>query len=324
MLDELVFRSDDVPAPDRFGYWAELLGRTHAPMELRSDYADDFRASQRVLGLGAVTMWTATFQPLVFRRTPKLIRQSDPEAYHLSLVLRGAGGGVWKHRETEYKPHGLLINSTSLTNDVHSTEDLGTTLALEIPKAVLPLPRSAVGRIVGAPVSTQEGIGALLARLLTQLSADTTAYQPADGPRLGTVFTDLVAALFAHVLDADDSLPSETHRRTLTLRIQAFIREHLHDPHLAPATIAAAHHISTSYLHRLFRDEEITVAAWIRRLRLEAARRDLADPALRAARIHTIATRWGFPRATDFSRAYRAAYGTTPQEHRQQAFHGHG
>ncbi|MEU9483032.1 helix-turn-helix domain-containing protein [Streptomyces decoyicus] len=323
MLDEMVFRSDDVPVADRFDYWAELLGRTHAPMELRSDYADDFRASQRVLDLGAVTAWRAVFQPVVFRRTPKLIRQSDPETYHLCLVVRGTGSCVWRHRETQYKPHDLFINSSTLPNDVHSTGDPVTTVALDIPKALMPLPRDVTRRIVGVPVSTREGMGALLARFLTQLSADPAAYQPSDGPRLGTVLTDLVGALFAHLLEAGDCLPPETHRRTLTLRIQAFIREHLHDPQLTPASIAAAHHISTSYLHRLFRDEDATVAEWIRRRRLEAARRDLTDPALHATPIQTIAARWGFPRATDFSRAYRAAYGTTPKDHRHQALHRH-
>ncbi|WP_431043666.1 helix-turn-helix domain-containing protein [Streptomyces sp. P1-3] len=324
MLDEMVFRSDDVPAADRFDYWAELLARTHAPMGLRSDHAADFRASQGVLDLGAVTVWSGTFQPLVFLRTPKLIRQSDPEVYHLSLVVRGGGVGVWRHRETEYKPHDLFINSSSLPNDVHSTGDPVQTVALEVPKALLPLPRDMAGRIVGAPMSARDGMGALLAGFLTQLTEDTAAYQPSDGPRLGTVLTDLVAALFAHILEAGDRLPPETHRRALTLRIQAFIREHLRDPHLTPGSIAAAHHISTSYLHRLFQDEDTTVAAWIRRLRLEAARRDLADPALRTVPIHAIAARWGFARATDFSRTHRAAYGTTPKDHRHQALHSHG
>ncbi|MFH8573759.1 helix-turn-helix domain-containing protein [Streptomyces sp. NPDC017993] len=323
MLNEMVFRSDDVPRPDRFDYFAELLGRTHAPMELRSDYADDFRASQRVLDLGAASVWSFTFQPLVFRRTPKLIRQSDPETYHLSLVLRGTGAGVWSQRETQYKPFDLFINSSSLPNDVHSAEALASTVALEIPKALVPLPRDVARRIVGAPVSAQEGMGALLARFLTQLTEDTTLYQPTDGPRLGTVLTDLTTALFAHLLEAGNCLPPETHRRTLTLRIQAFIREHLHDPHLTPATVAAAHHISTSYLHRLFQGEDATVAAWIRRLRLEAAHRDLTDPALQTLSIHAIATRWGFPRPTDFSRAYRTTYGTTPKDHRHQALHNH-
>ncbi|GGU81527.1 AraC family transcriptional regulator [Streptomyces filipinensis] len=319
MLDEMVFRSEDVCAADRFDYWTELLGRTHAPMELCSDHAGDFRASQRVLDLGAVTVWSATFQPLVFRRTPKLIRQSDPEAYHLSLVVSGTGAGVWRHRETEYKPYDLFINSSSLPNDVYSIGDPVQTVALEVPKALLPLSRDMAGRIVGAPVSARDGMGALLAQFLTRLVADPSAYRPSDRPRLASIATPLVAALFAHLLDAGDRLPPETHRRALLLRIQAFVREHLHDRHLTPSTIAAAHHISTSYLHRLFQDEDATVAAWIRRLRLEAARRDLADPALRLVPIHAIAARWGFPRAADFSRAYRAAYGTTPRDHRHQA-----
>ncbi|MGX7759769.1 helix-turn-helix domain-containing protein [Streptomyces angustmyceticus] len=323
MLDETVFRSEDVPAADRFDYWTEMLGRAHAPMELRSPHADDFRGSQRVLDLGAVTAWRAVFQPVVFRRTPKLIRQSDPETYHLCLVVRGTGSCVWRHRETRYGPDDLFINSSTLPNDVHSTGDPVTTVALEIPKALVPLPRDLTRRIVGVPVSTREGMGALLARFLTQLTTDTAAYQPSDGPRLGTVLTELVGALFAHTLEAGRCLPPETHRRTLVLRIQAFIRDNLHDPHLTPSAIAAAHHLSTSYLHRLFRDEGATVAEWIRRRRLEAARRDLADPALRAVPIQAIAARWGFPRATDFSRAHRAAYGTTPKEHRRQAFHGH-
>nr|WP_245689657.1 helix-turn-helix domain-containing protein [Streptomyces chattanoogensis] len=313
----MVFRSEDVAAADRFDYWVELFGRTHAPMELRSEYADDFWASQRVLDLGAVTVWSGTFQPLVFRRTPKLIRQSDPETYHLSLVVSGTGGGVWRHRETEYKPHDLLISSSSLPNDVHSTGDPAV-VGMEVPKALLPLPRDMADRAIGTPASTQEGVGALLAQFVTRLTADTAPYQPSDGPRLGAVLTDLVAALFAHLLEAGDCLPPETHQRTLTLRIKGFVQEHLHDPQLTPASIAAAHHISTSYLHRLFEDEDATVAAWIRRLRLEAARRDLTDPALHATPVHAIAARWGFLRATDFSRAYRTAYGTTPTDHRHQ------
>ncbi|WP_431043597.1 helix-turn-helix domain-containing protein [Streptomyces sp. P1-3] len=321
MLDKMVFRSDDLAAADRFDHRSELSGRTHAPMELCSDHADDFRAAQGVLDLGAVTVRSARFQPLVFRRTPKLIRQSDPEVYHLSLVVRGGGAGVWRHRETQYVPDDLFINSSPLPNDVHSTGDPVQTVALEVPKALLPLPRDMAGRVVGATVSARDGMGALLAGFLTHLIADPTAYRPADRPRLAAIVTDLVAALFAHILEAGDRLPPENHRRALTLRIQAFIREHLHDPHLTPATIAAAHHISTSYLHRLFQDEDATVAAWIRRLRLEAARRDLADPALRTIPIHAIAARWGFPRAADFSRAHRAAYGTTPKDHRHQALH---
>nr|WP_316728251.1 helix-turn-helix transcriptional regulator [Streptomyces sp. 11x1] len=82
--------------------------------------------------------------------------------------------------------------------------------------------------------------------------------------------------------------------------------------------IAAAHHISLSYLHRLFQQDSPgeTVAAWIRAQRLEGARRDLADPALAATPVHTIAARWGMPRPSDFTRAFRWAYGVSPTGYR--------
>ncbi|PYC79541.1 hypothetical protein C7C46_14400 [Streptomyces tateyamensis] len=107
-------------------------------------------------------------------------------------------------------------------------------------------------------------------------------------------------------------------------RPAAFIQRNLHDPELSPSAIAGAHHISVSYLHRLFTQESQgeTVAAWIRRQRLEKARRDLADPALCTLPVHAVAARWGIPRAADFSRGFRAAYGLSPTEHRQRALSG--
>ncbi|WP_432001453.1 helix-turn-helix domain-containing protein [Streptomyces sioyaensis] len=55
---------------------------------------------------------------------------------------------------------------------------------------------------------------------------------------------------------------------------------------------------------------------------LEGARRDLTDPARHRTPVHAIAARWGYHRATDFSRAYRVAYGIAPREHRRRAVAG--
>ncbi|MFJ9414873.1 helix-turn-helix domain-containing protein [Streptomyces sp. NPDC101227] len=318
MLGEEVFRTEAVPAAERLAYWAERMAQTHAPLSLSSDHARDFRASQRVLDLGAVSMWPATIQQVVYRRTPKLIRQSDPDVYHLSLVVDGTGIGRWDDQEVVYRPSDLAINDSARPWEICSGAAPVTSVGLEVPKALLPLPRNMAGHTVPRWAPAREGIGALLAQFLTQLCADTTPYQPSDGPRLGTVLTDLVAALFAQTLETGDALVPEARRRTLILRIKHFIQEHLHDPGLTPADVAAAHHISISYLHGLFQDEEATVAAWIRLRRLEAARRNLTDPALRTTPIHAIATRWGFPRAGCFTRAFRAAYGVPPSDYRHQ------
>ncbi|MFH9227819.1 helix-turn-helix domain-containing protein [Streptomyces lydicus] len=320
MLNEMVFRSDDVPAGDRLEYWAERVGATHAPVHLSSDRAHDFRAHQRVLDLGAVSLWPATFQQLVIRRTPKLIRQSDPERFHLALVARGSGVGTWDDCEAVYRASDLHLNDSSIPWQIRSGSDTpATALGLEVPKSLVPLPRGMTSRMLPRRLPAEEGVGALLAQFLTQVCRDSTAYQPSDGPRLGRVLIDLVTALFAHLFETGNILPADTHRRVLVLRLKRFIEEHLHDPDLTPATLAAAHHISTSYLHRLFQDEEATVAAWIRRRRLEAARRDLADPVLHTTPVHAIAARWGFPQAADFTRAFRRAYGTPPRDFRRRA-----
>lgn len=105
----------------------------------------------------------------------------------------------------------------------------------------------------------------------------------------------------------------------MRMRIGEFIRRRLGDPGLSPATIAAAHQISLRTLHRLFQQQGTTVAARIRRERLERCRADLSDPLMRSRSIHAIAADWGFTRPADFTRSFRAAYGLTPSDFRHIA-----
>ncbi|MFD3498097.1 AraC family transcriptional regulator [Streptomyces sp. NPDC058676] len=300
------------------------MGRTHAPLQLSSDRAADYRGHQRLIGLGDVTVWPATFDSLVFRRTPKLVRQSDPEAYHLSLLLRGEGRASWGRQEVTYRNSDIHINTSSRSWDVCTGSEPVTIVGVELPQVLVSLPAGRAEQAVGRQISGREGIGALLSQFLVQLVSDTGRYQPQDAPRLGTVVADLVTAVLAHTLDADLLMPPETHSRTLVLRIKAFIRRHLGEAELTPAQIAAAHHISRSHLYRLFQAEGVSVAAYIRDQRLANARRDLADPALRAMPIHAVAARWGFPRPPDFTRAFRTVYGIPPSELRRTDADGGG
>ncbi|MER5433274.1 AraC family transcriptional regulator [Streptomyces sp. NPDC002588] len=319
MLQESVFRTMDIPPRDRFDAWVQRMGSTHAPMRLSTDHTADYRGHQRVIGLGDVTVWPATMDPLTFHRTAKLVRQSDPETYHLSLLLKGEGAAVWGRQQAIYRINDFHTNSSSRSWEVATGPDPVTIVGVEIPRALVCVPGDRVDRVLGGLLSGREGTGALLAQFLRQLIADTAPYRPADAPRLGTVVADLVTAAFAHAVDADRSVPPETRSRTLVLHIKAYVRRHLGDPDLTPARIAAIHHISRSYLYRLFQQEGIGIAAHIRDQRLARARRDLTDPALRDLPIHAVAARWGFPRPAEFTRAFRTAYGAPPSELRERA-----
>jgi AraC-like DNA-binding protein len=318
MLSETVFRSEDLPRAERFDAWQDLLSRTHAPMRLRSDHAGDFRAHQRLIALGEVTLWPATFQQLVFLRTPKLIRQSDPEYCHISLVLRGGAVVTWGREQSEYGTHDIFVNDSSRPYEISTAAGTIETIGIEVPKAQLGLSWGRAQQVIGHPIPGRQGVGALLAQFVTQVSADSGAYGPADALRLSGILGDLATALIAGVTDAEPALQPETRNLTLALGVKAFIRRNLHDPELTPATVAAAHYISISHLHRLFRTEGTTVASFIRDQRLRAARQDLADEALAATPVHLIAARWGFRDHATFTRAFRAAYGAAPTDYRHR------
>ncbi|MFD7105906.1 AraC-like ligand-binding domain-containing protein [Streptomyces celluloflavus] len=323
MLKETVFRSEELPAADRFEVWRELIGHTHAPVEVASEFSAEYDAHYRVLELGAIRVWPVTCHPLQFQRTAKLIRQSDPEQYHLALPLSGVNRMSWDDQKSEFNSYELhLCDSSRIFElNMNAVNDHGyfAGMGVDVPKALMPLSADRMDRLFGQGISGRAGIGGLMTQFLLQIVENSASYEPSDGPRLETVLIDLLAAVFARALDDDSACPPESHQRTLTLRIKAFIQQHLHDPQLTPRNIAAAHHISVSYLHRLFQQEGGTVAGRVRHQRLERARRDLADPAQRAIPIHAIAARWGFPRAADFSRAFRTAYGVPPRDYRHHA-----
>ncbi|MFB9348080.1 helix-turn-helix domain-containing protein [Streptomyces heliomycini] len=323
-----MFRSQDVPAEERLDHWRALLDRTRSS-EIISPHTADFRVECRLMELGEVTVLPMSFTPARYRRSPQMIRRADPERYHLSLLLDGQMALEQAGRASAFRPRDLHLVDSSKPFDLRSSGNRELRairgIGVDFPKALLPLPAHRADELLGRGLSGREGVGALLTEFLVGLEQQADTLQPADAPRLGTVVLDLLSTWFAQVLDAEAALSPEARQRAMVERVLAFIRQNLHDPELTPSAIAAAHHISLSYLHRIFqrRSQGETVAAWIRRQRLEGARRDLANPVLRNTPVHAIAARWGLPRASHFTRSFRAHYGLSPREFRLQTLPEH-
>lgn len=88
----------------------------------------------------------------------------------------------------------------------------------------------------------------------------------------------------------------------------------LTDPGLSPAALARELNVSVRTLHRAFARTEESVAAYIRRRRLEQARLALAAPAGRP-NISELAAQWRFTDSSHFNRAFKKQYGQTPTEY---------
>ncbi|MFF9496340.1 helix-turn-helix domain-containing protein [Streptomyces flaveolus] len=318
---EKVFRSNDVPSADRFDAWRKRLARDVTPLDSGHAQGSGYRAETRLLRLGGLRVWSTAVDPTATRRTPELARQSGPGFYTLILPISGRIEVAQADREAVHGPFDMHVLDSSRPLQLRLLGNGAPVhlMGADVPKAGFPLPVSWMDRLLTRRLPGREGAGALLSGFLLQVTHDTGSYGASDGPRLGAALLELLTALFAHHLDVNDGSASDRARRALVLQIQAFICQHLRNPQLTPPAIAAAHHISVSYLHRIFQGEDITVASWIRGQRLAHARRDLADPALRRIPVHEIASRWGFARAADFSRAFRNAYGIPPTHYRHYA-----
>jgi len=186
-----------------------------------------------------------------------------------------------------------------------------------------PRPERPQSLLAGRPPAGT-GLNAIFARYLISVASaleQGEVSEPETG-RLGEAALDLAAAVLAAQAGAPGRPAPETRRQALLSRIEAFIERNLGDPGLTPAVIAARHHVSLGYLHRIFQPRELTLAAWIRHQRLERCRADLTDPRLRAMPAHAIGARWGFRSPADFSRAFRTAHGIPPGGYRRQALAG--
>jgi AraC-like DNA-binding protein len=282
-----------------------------------------------MVALGDVHVARLFYPSLRARRTAALVRRSDPELYQVALTLRGRQGVAQVGREALVGTGEVTVYESSRPYDALALPTDGSTvegIVVNVPRAMAPLPAARMDRLLAVSLPGATGTGALLARFLHGVIAESAAYEPGEAARLGALVVDLIALFLARHADCvSGTVPSGDQRAALRASVRFFIERHLGDPDLTPATIAAAHHISVRYLHLLFQHEGVPVAAWVRRRRLEQCRRDLADPGLARVPIHAIAARWGPRRPEEFSKAFRAAYGRTPSDYRHCARNGdHG
>ncbi|WP_395298132.1 helix-turn-helix domain-containing protein [Kitasatospora hibisci] len=314
----------DAAVADRFEWFNDIVASSLIPVGLRSDHAGAFEADVSVLDLGAVQVSRFSHVSLDSKRTAAHIRQGDPEQYQLALVT---GNPMWISQQGN--DSGLIAGDLVLWNSSRpqvagcgGEGGRSNSVILHLPRTALPLRAEQMDRLLATRICAQTGLGAILAGFLTTLTTHGADCRPEDLARMGRIALDLTAACLADQLGTPGDLPAETRARAMRERIDTFIDDNLTDPGLTPHAIAAHHGLSLRTLYELFRDRDESVAATVRRRRLERCRTDLARPELRGHPVQAIAARWGFASASGFSRTFREVYGITPTEYRDHALHG--
>lgn len=316
--------TNTVSAREGFEWWNWMVGEAVGPMSITGGHTDRFRGETTVIRLPQTEISFFSFSPLAARRAPAHIRAADPECYFLLLVHGSPIGLEQRRNNTCLKSGDMALFDTShpLACEFEDHGRLTRVSLIRLPRDCLPLPADQADGLLGTSLSSRTGPGALLSGYLTGLRENAGRWAAGELTRLETVGFDLAATFLAGHIGHIPALQAETRQQALRIRIEAFIDYNLARADLTPVDIAAHHHISVRLLHQLFRHQPETIAATIRRRRLDRSRADLADPRLAHMRIGEIAARWGFRHQADFSRAFRLAYGMSPTDFRHTAATG--
>lgn len=310
--------TDPLPAHERLGWWSDMVGQAVMPVTIRCPDAAEFAGDAEAVELPRGQVASFSFSPMTARRSPRQIRRHDPEAYYI-VVVRGSAIRLEQQRGVACLGRGdmaLFSTSHPLACDFLDVSNQVALTLLRLDRSALPLAAGRADGLLGERFPGGTGSAALLGTYLTGLPSAARTCGPEELARLGAIAVDLAATVLAARLGRLRELPAPARGAVLRTRITAFIDQHLDDPDLRPATIAESHHISLRTLHALFRTEPETVAATIRRKRLERCFDDLTDPSLQDRTISDTATRWGFRSPGDFTRSFRRTYGLTPSDAR--------
>jgi AraC-like DNA-binding protein len=302
---------------ERLDFWSESSHDAYLPVQVRTPDPGRFGARMWGYELGPVSLFRIAAAPNTMMRSSSAIAACDPECLHLSVVLRGQINAAQEGR-TGMARVGDLISYETSHPVVFRADQPYESLVIRVPRDLLGREAVGISKLTAVGIPGSQGLPRAAVGFFCGLVGRLEAGTAADAPNTIECVLDLVRALFAGPLEADESTRMRT-RAEILLNVQSFIEANLGDPDLDPERIARATFISTRYLHKLFEAEGTSVCRWIRESRLERCRRDLLDPALAGETILAIASRWGLPGPEHFSRLFRSAYGCSPSELRREA-----
>ncbi|WP_206791902.1 helix-turn-helix domain-containing protein [Amycolatopsis sp. MtRt-6] len=310
-----VLDTAELPAGDRIEAVHAAMQEASAPCYvIHEDPGGDVHALMGVWELGPANIFTNRASGIRLSRTAKQAKQDVEPVVALSVQLLADGRREQLSAREVVKPGELMAMDLSAPYEF-SWSGTGAAGCVQIRFEQLGLPVDVI----------RDATGNLRASPLNRLFTDHVSHLVADAGRLsadagaaalGTATVELARALLISAAHPGRHTAEVLHQTLLT-RVRAYVRRHLTDPALRPATIAAAHNVSLRYLYKICAEAGFSLEQWIIGERLAGARADLVRPSSRGHTIAVIARRWGFSDPTHFTRRFRAAYDITPGEWRR-------
>jgi AraC family transcriptional regulator, positive regulator of tynA and feaB len=306
----------------RLRSWSEILADTHLAFDVHATPRTPARFAGAVTRrrLGDLVLVDCAASPFLGHRSRALVGGFDdgrqPEdILGFQFVCRGVERVSEGDRQLALTAGDVVLWDGLQPTDVEILEAFHKRTLLFPRERVLALcPR--LGEVNAFPSLTNSGPARLLVRYMHALVAELPQLDAAATTAAANAALELLRAAIEPTLPPSRSVI----RAEMRAEIRRYVKTHLHDPSLSPASIAGAYAMSVRALHALFEDADESVAGLVRSERLGRCLEDLQRP--NAGSVTDIAFRWGFCDAAHFSRVFKREFATTPSEIRRAALAG--
>jgi AraC-like DNA-binding protein len=302
---------------EEFGKWRDELASAFVPVDIVPSVQGGNEPPARVLTagtLGSLQIREVSGSAIDVYRTPATIRRGDPGLVKVVLLLRGHGWVAQRDRQAVLGRGDIIVYDTSEPYRLRLGNDF-TAFMMMFPRTALKTPANRVSAFTAVPIRADHGVGAAVSPFLIGLRHSLSASSLKPNHRFEEAAIDLICASLCNDAANINGAPAAA----ILASARCFIDTHHADPTLNTSMVAAAHHVSTRYLQKLFANTGSTVAGWIKERRLERCRHDLQDRSLLGESIGALGARHGYVDSAHFSRLFKERYGLSPRAFREQS-----
>jgi len=299
-------------ATERAQRWQEVVSRSFVPLTVHPDAHHAFRARLEGRISDGVLFSTVRASPHAVERTAAHVARAPEDYVKLTLQLAGTGMLIQDDRTATLAPGDIVLYDTSRPYTLEFGEGMAAVVVM-FPHRRIDVAAESLQQLTAIRIAGEDGFARAVSHFLAGLASALPTLDGPTGLRITHSTMDLIATMVGHELSGASWSDPVTE---LMFRIDGYINRHLDEPGLGPDAIAAAHFISTRYVHDLFHRRGTSVSRVIRERRLEHIRRDLRDPRHAGEGVAAIAARWGLTDPSHASKAFRAFVGVPPTEYR--------
>ena len=315
----------DVPVRRRFPMMRDMMADGHPPFMVsiltvtREDDEAPFDGGFEWRTTGELDCLDLYTDAVTYRRTERGVAASPTATYGLQLQVEGVSHFTQGGRTRTHAPGSLMLMDSNVP--FHTVKP-----GRSRHRKIL-VPRRQLDALVAAGWQrqgmdcAQPGLGGLLTQYTRALMEEMGRLSAAQA---GAALDNLcrLLALFADAQTERADPADRAINAARLVQVRRHIEQHLVDPSLSPASVAAAHRMSQRSLHLLFEPTGVSFARYVMRRRLQECHTMVTSPAQAHRSVTDIAFAWGFNSLTTFYGAFQRQFGMAPGELRRAAASG--